>query len=410
MKRFLIAVTILAMVTTSLVYGTAKGATPGSSGKITTEGTNSVKKGSIEAVNQFSYDTASRLLKSDGKNYCYSPLSLYYALALATTGAGGGTRDELLSVLGMPNTEELSKQSNLLYHSLYTNGDVSKLKISNSLWLDDEVGGNKVTYKDSFIHNAVQNFDASLFSVDFANADTGKKMSKWISEHTNNTLSPTINVDPAQVMSILNTVYYFDQWMINFDKARTTENTFQLHDGNRVKCNFMNDRRQSGFVKGSNFTRAELPLKNKCRMVFVLPDKACSVSKLMETPEKLRAVFTQGVESRGEVTWSVPKFSCDSKYDLVGMMQKLGVKKAFTDAADFTGISDYGTRISGIIQQTHIAVNESGVEASAFTQIGFATVSIPTESAEMILNRPFLYGIVTNDNIPLFVGVCNDPS
>ncbi len=37
----------------------------------------------IDAINDFSYSTASQLLSDDGLNKNYSPLSLYYALSLA---------------------------------------------------------------------------------------------------------------------------------------------------------------------------------------------------------------------------------------------------------------------------------------------------------------------------------------
>ena len=41
----------------------------------------------IDAVNDFSYETASRLLTKNKGNINYSPVSMYYALALAATGA-----------------------------------------------------------------------------------------------------------------------------------------------------------------------------------------------------------------------------------------------------------------------------------------------------------------------------------
>jgi serine protease inhibitor len=428
MKRIMIFVIMLAMLITSLPYGASGGQTTEQADRrqLKKEGIKlqadkqctaselkmyrPVKDSTIEAINKFSYNTASRLLKPDGKNYCYSPLSLYYALALAATGAKGSTREELFLLLGISDAEELSEQSRNLYHQLYTNDEVSKLKISNSLWIDKEVGGKKIEYKDAFVDNAIQNFYASLFLVDFDDADTGNKMAQWISDNTNNTLTPTIDIDPEQIMSIINTVYFIDQWTDAFDMDRTAESIFKLPNGGQVKCDFMNNKKHSRFVKGSNFIRSDLALKNKCKMVFILPDKGTNVNELMATPEKMQKIFTQGQEYYGEVTWSVPKFSYDSKYDLRKTMQKLGVIDAFTSRADFTGITDYRACISDIIQQTHIGINEKGVEASAFTQINFVGVSVPSDKVKMILDRPFIYGIVTPDNIPLFVGVCNDPA
>ena len=55
----------------------------------------------VGAAQAFSYDSAARLLAEGTKNRNYSPLSLYYALALAAQGAEGKTEEEMLAVLGM---------------------------------------------------------------------------------------------------------------------------------------------------------------------------------------------------------------------------------------------------------------------------------------------------------------------
>lgn len=54
---------------------------------------NPVSEKFIGAVNQFSYASAAQLLRTgaDAKNQNYSPLSLYYALALAAQGSEGST-------------------------------------------------------------------------------------------------------------------------------------------------------------------------------------------------------------------------------------------------------------------------------------------------------------------------------
>jgi serpin B len=48
---------------------------------------NSVNEDTVSAMNQFSYNTAAQVLTGNEANACYSPLSLYYALALAATRA-----------------------------------------------------------------------------------------------------------------------------------------------------------------------------------------------------------------------------------------------------------------------------------------------------------------------------------
>lgn len=145
-------------------------------------------------------------------------------------------------------------------------------------------------------------------------------------------------------------------------------------------------------------------------MVFILPDEGISPQSLIDTPEKIREVFEGGEEYMGEVVWQIPKFDFTSSLDLKETLNHLGVTSAFEPDADFSGITDDVAFLSGITQGTHIAVNEDGVDASAFTLIEYAGEAIPNGRADMCLTRPFLYGITGTNGALLFVGICENPS
>lgn len=373
---------------------------------------NPVSEDTISAVNKFTYNTAAQILKGNGTNRCYSPLSLYYALALAATGAEGSTRDELMTLLGAEDTVGLSEQCGNLYRLLYTDNKISRLKIANSLWLDKETDGRQVSFKDSFIKNATEHFYASLFTADFSEESAGRAMGKWISENTNGTLTPEFKTDAQQIMSILNTVYFYDQWVDLFKADNTKEDTFHLESGQEVVCDFMNMTYGShGFIRGDGYTRSSLNLKENGSMIFILPDEGVDISELMTSPQKLEEIFEQVEDKHGEVVWSIPKFKYASSFDLVDSLKALGVTSAFSlESADFSGITDAPAFISGIKQETHISIDENGVEASAFTRIDYAGSAMPEDKAEMILNRPFIYGITASDGALLFVGVCMNPA
>ena len=96
----------------------------------------------------------------------------------------------------MADGETLSIQSGNLYRLLYTDNEIGKLKIANSLWLDDDMNGEPIEFKKSFVKNAAENFYASSHSVDFADADTTEKaMTKWVFDNTNGTLNPSFEFD-----------------------------------------------------------------------------------------------------------------------------------------------------------------------------------------------------------------------
>lgn len=365
----------------------------------------------IKALNEFSYKTSANILIEDGKNINYSPISLYFALSLAAFGTEGETEEQLLALLGVSDKEFLSEQCGNLYRALYKDNEIGKLKIANSLWMDDELKGKTITFKDDFVRQAADNFYASSHNVDFANDETGKHMADWISTNTNGTLSPKLEINPDQILSILNTVYFYDQWIDRFDKNKTAEDVFYLSNGSEVKADFMNQTYGSArFTKGEGFTSASLNLKNGYEMVFILPDEGVSPYELIESPEEMKQTIEGGESFFGEVVWKIPKFSFGSKLSFAKMLKSLDVDAAFAADADFSGITDHMAYITDVRQETHIGIDEDGVEASAYTQINYFGAAPPEGRADMILDRPFIYSITTQNATLLFIGVCENPA
>lgn len=373
--------------------------------------TNQVSDAFNGAINQFAFQTAVPILQNSLGNAIYSPLSLYFALSLAGSGAQGTTQREILKLLDMSDPAGLLEQNGKLYRLLYTNNEINQLKVANSLWLDEEYQGEPVQFKSQYTKNAVDYFYASLFKVDFAQESTGRAIAQWISKNTDNTLQPEFRPDSEQIMSIINTIYYRDEWSNRFDVEKTRHDTFFLADGQNVTCDFMNKIDSSSeFSRGAGFTRASLQLKSQGSMIFILPDENVQLSELISSPAKLREAFEGGHAKHGKVTWQIPKFTDDSKLDLKKTLQNLGIKAAFTGEADFSGITDHQAFISSIIQNAHLAIDEKGVVASAFTKIDYYGAMAPEAEAAMILNRPFLYGIYSSSGHLLFIGICGNPA
>ena len=86
------------------------------------------------------------------------------------------------------------------------------------------------------------------------------------------------------------------------------------------------------------------------------------------------------------------------------------MKEAFTDDADFSGISETERlKIDAIIHKTFIDVDEEKTEAAAATAIGMvrATAAMPQQfpRAEFHADHPFTYFILDNETgTILFMG------
>ncbi len=369
---------------------------------------NPIDGGTTAAINAFSAVTAGLLLTSESENKCYSPLSLYYALSMAACGADGDTADELLSLLGFDDTKTLAEQCGNVYRVLAshdTDGNAA-LMLANSLWLSGTEGFN-----EEYLNMSAEQFYAEVYSADFASQSTADAMADWIKDKTHGTIAPTFDVNAEQIMSIISTLYLKDEWIDRFDKASTAADTFTKADGSEVKCDFMNAVKQQSFMYGDNYTAAGVSLKNYGSMLFVLPDEGVSTADILSSSATLEEILSGGKESSyGTVTFKIPKFSFDSEFDLVPALRSLGVESAFTDSADFSQLCDNDEMyISSIAQQTHIAIDERGVEAAAFTKIDYAGAALPQDNADIILDRPFIF-IIKSSYGALFMGVVNDPT
>lgn len=369
---------------------------------------NPIDDGTRSAMDAFSAKTASKLLTSDSENMCYSPFSLYYALGMAACGASGDTADEMLSLLGFDDTETLSRQCGNVYRVLASHdidGNAS-LMLANSLWLSEWE-----SFNEEFTNMCAERFYAEVYSASFASQKTAEAMAKWVKDKTCGTLTPTFDVNAQQLMSIINTLYLKDEWVDRFDKSSTAEDIFTRADGSEVRCDFMNAIRQQSFMYGDNYTAAGVSLKNYGSMIFVLPDEGVSTSDIISSPATLEEILSGGKGTGyGKVTFKIPKFGFDSSFELTDVLRSLGVESAFGAQADFSLICDNEDMcISSVKQQTHIAIDERGVEAAAFTKIDYAGAAIPEDNADIILDRPFIF-IIKSSYGALFMGVVNDPS
>ncbi len=360
-----------------------------------------------EKLVYFAYDTASPLLREEAGNTIYSPLSLYYALSLAAAGAEGETQAQILSLLRMDNEDNLSDRAGKQFAVFYRDEDSYKFQMANSIWFD-----KGLSLKDAYLRTAADDFYADIFEGEMNTANMKSAMEDWVQEHTGGLIRPSVETEDM-LMHMMNTVYYYAEWIDRFQTENTKEDKFHLQDGETVNVDFMNRISSGIFFRRDNYLMASLGTKNG-QVQFVLPDEGVDVREFLESPERLRQVLetedTTGLY--GEITWKVPKFSYGSKFKLKDMLAELGMEKAFDENAEFTAMTDDPLWIDSATQMVHIGINEDGVEAAAYTDLGYAGAGMPQDKAEMILDRPFLF--VIRDQYcgyaPIFIGVCANPS
>ena len=95
----------------------------------------------------------------------------------------------------------------------------------------------------------------------------------------------------------------------------------------------------------------------------------------------------------GEVIVSVPKFKMTSKFSLAQVLQSMGMTDAFTDKADFSGMTARRELfISAVIHQAFVDVNEEGTEAAAATGAVVGMTSAGPDTTPIFrADHPFLF-------------------
>lgn len=380
-----------------------------------------VNQNFTNALEDFSIKTASALLTGESENVIYSPISLYYALALAAEGASGRTQEEFLQLLGYEEIDRLSEDAQHYFEFIYhvPNDKNNKpneygeyaaesrytLSIANSLWADESLN-----LKKDFLNKAEHSYYSEVYQGNMQDEMFAQNMSEWVRKKTNGVLVPTIDENAKNtLLTLLNTVYFYDEWLDRFDKEQTQEDIFFSENGSTPTVDFMNRTMAShSFRRGECFVSSALSLKNGT-MEFYLPNEGVSIYDLIDTPEKMEKLLNDsGEKMMGEVVWKIPKFSYGASIDLMEYLQSCGIEQAFAADADFSSISDISPLfVSKIKQDAHIGIDENGVEAAAFTELSWAGAALPNGRAEMILNRPFFY-VIRNKGQIVFMGICKN--
>lgn len=368
----------------------------------------------LESLSNFAFNSSSLVLSAveQKENTLYSPLSLYMAMALAAESAAGATQEEILYALSMDDIELVRQQTGKLFRNLYTHNEISRLKLANSLWLD-----HKVEFKEDFLQRVAADYYAHSHRVDFASKEAAESINQWISEQTGGKNVNIEGFDPLHYMSLINTVYFYDEWgtLHTFNPDQTAKDTFYLADGTTVTCDFMNQTAPyDNIIRRDNYKVSSMPFKNSQSMVFILPEEGVPVEDLIRDPLELARAVTALNQAdevlSGDIIYQVPKFEFDTEVELKDVLKTLGMRKAFNiNEAQFTNLTDMLLFLSEVKQSVSISIDEKGCEAAAVTMVNGLGDAPPREKYYMILDRPFIFAIIGEEEIPLFIGVINNP-
>ncbi len=363
------------------------------------------------ALASFGLELLQKSREADKKSTLISPLSVALALSMTANGADGDTLTQFQEVLGTgADLAELNGACVQLMQDYRNLTGSTRCTIANSLWVDPEG-----QIKDDFIGKCQGIFDAQVFSAQLSGAAIVKDLNNWISEHTNKMIPSIIDrpFEENTALLLVNALYLKNKWLREFDPQATREREFHHEGDTNSRVDFLSKHdTELSYIQGKGAQGVVLPYDDgRLAFVAIMPNQPIWLGEWLSSLEG--GDLSWLIDNREDalfLSFAMPKFTAEWSGNLEKILPGLGLEDAFVPGtANFSSMGDNpdGYFISQVVHATKIEVNEKGTEAAAATVVAApaAGAEPPREGVTLILDRPFLYGIIDlQTGVPLFLG------
>ena len=352
------------------------------------------------------------LTDGSGENKACSPINIYMALAMLAEITDGESREQILSLLGSDDLNDLRTEASAVWNANYSNDGAVTSILASSLWLND-----KINFKQEAMDALAKYYYASSFRGEMGSAALDQALQGWINQQTGGLLKEQasgLTMDKETILALATTIYFRAKWAGEFSEGNTRPETFHADSGD-VTCDFMHQSGTNTYYWSDRFSAVSKRLEGSGAMWFLLPDEGVTPEELLADEAALDLLLGSGesVESKYLiVNLSVPKFDIASELDLTASLKNLGITDVFDPAsADFSPMTaDTEAYLSQARHAARVAIDEEGVTAAAYTvMMTNGAAAPPEEEVDFALNRPFVFAITGTDGLPLFVGIVRQP-
>ena len=211
--------------------------------------------------------------------------------------------------------------------------------------------------------------------LNFSDPSTVQAINNWCSEHTNGKIKDIIDrLGPNSVMVLANALYFNAPWLNPFEKTLTAKATFN-GSARKSEVDMMFRRGYMNYAEYQGCQLVELPYEDLYN-------------------EAMKALAPK------EVLLKMPKAKLETSLLLNESLNSMGIKAAFTSAANFKGIAEMGPLVlDQVKQKCYVDISESGTEAAAVTVAQVRMTSArPSSFVTMTVTRPYLFFIVDTQN------------
>ena len=408
-----------------------------------------IKEGSMKFMLKLSSQ-----LYTPGDNFVVSPFSLISAMSMLLPGTGGSSRYQLLNTLFDCDTVNSEHEFQAFWNILI--GMHRSLLVKNQ----NELNNANMLYSQqgfvafpSLIHNpfsfiffyrfaleedyvATLNNDINAVAkvLDFlGDKDTAIKT---INEDANNAtkgLIPEVldDIDVSTKLILMNVIYFKGEWAKKFPEFKSEYRDFTKTNGQVIKVYTMCNDSLYPCVRAPDFWALMLDYSSyHTSMVIILPNEGITVAQVLANLDQksFLAILSKMTEFKrvyvhlpkfnfsinsmikpDDISVALPKFKLSSQHKLKKALRNLGITDVFENA-DLSRVSKTGLlNVSDVIQKAVIEIDEEGTVASASTML-INSLHSAEMSIDFIVDRPFLFFLISDEHEVLFNGVVEDPT
>ena len=354
----------------------------------------------LESIGGFGVDLLKKVIdEKSGGNVLISPFSAAACLGMIANGVKNETLAEFEKVLGA-SVNDVNKTLNKF---IANSGE--EVKTGNSLWVKN--GSSDI--ENGYLKTIKESYNAEIYGADF-DGQTLKDINNWCANKTDGMIPEIIEqIEPQEIVYFINALLFDAKWKEKYEKKDIKNAAFTAYNGSRKTVDMMYSSEYTylGFTNGDGFLK---PYEGgKYSFLGILPREGVSVYDFVAGFGGEEYFKAYKARQSSSLTAGIPEFSFDYTVNLKNPLIEAGLEKVFTPEADFGnfGKSKNGNAIylDFVLQKTKIEVDRNGTKAAAIT-IGGGKDSAAPAPAQIILDRPFVFGIVENSSgLPLFLGV-----
>jgi serpin B len=363
-------------------------------GSIATEGASMAddRRTIASAGNQFAFDLYAELKKADG-NIVFSPLAVSTALAMTYAGTRGQTAEQMARVLHFdlppgrlhPAFGALQR----LLQDIEGEGE-TRLSVANALWGQEGYG-----FLEEFLALTARHYGASWRELDLAGASERARqtINKWVARRTAQRIQELLqrgDIDPAVALVLTSAISFKGSWATPFDEEQTRRIPFHTGPAEQVLVPFMHQISSLCLASEATLDLVELPYAGgRWSMLVLLPRTSEGLAGIEELLSRENLNRWLARLERAPVRVSLPRFKSESRLDLTGALQAMGMTEVFAGTADFSGLTRRRDLfISMVAHQALVEVDEEGTEAAAGTAV---VLKRGPEPVEFVADHPFLF-------------------